>query len=79
MFSQFAGEVWDESRFLGYMEALASAGEEFATASSRIQIVHRTLLRNCDRNIGGGLEIKVDKMKVGTKEEETKREEKVCC
>ncbi len=75
----FSGEVWDESRFLGYMEALASSGEEFATASSRIQIVHRTLLRNCDRNIGGGLEIKVDKMKVSTKEEKKKQRESRTC
>ncbi len=56
-------EQWDEGRFLRYMEALQSAGDEFATTSARVQVVHRTLLRNADRNIGGGSEMKVEEMK----------------
>jgi hypothetical protein len=30
-------EQWDELRFLRYMEALSSAGEEFRTPSQRMQ------------------------------------------
>lgn len=71
--SVVSDESWDEERFAGYMAALSGAGKEFATSASRIELVHRTLLRNCDRNIGGGLEIKTDKMKVFQEEKQKKR------
>ena len=55
-------EQWDEGRFLRYMDALKNAGTDFPSAT-RLQIVHRTLLRNADRNIGGGSELKKEELK----------------
>jgi hypothetical protein len=38
-------------------------GDEFGSSGARVQVVHRTLLRNADRNIGGGTEMRVEEMK----------------